>query len=301
MTDDTGSGPPTHIAFSDETHYGVGQYRGIGLVTLNYSLYGNLNTELKNILKETHVKELKWQKLDARNDCQAALQFVECAVNNACAGSLRIDVLIWDVQDSRHKVIGRDDLANMHRMYYHLFKYVLIERWPNGSIWRLHPDEQASIDWSEISRFLDMASITVGTPDLLSGLVESFITEFNIVHVKQCTSEKEPLIQLADLFAGMGVYSRNRYARYLCWQLEHREERQITLLPDAPTNIRLSNADKMRCPVLDKLDSLCKKNKLGVGLKKSKGLKTHNPANPINFWWYQPQREEDKAPIRGRQ
>jgi hypothetical protein len=57
----------------------------------------------------------------------------------------------------------------------------------------------------------------------------------------------------------------------------------------------------MRCPVLDKLNNLCKKNKLTVGLEKSKGLQTHNPANPINFWLYQPQMEEDKAPVRGRQ
>ena len=301
MIDNGGSRTPTHIAFSDETHYGVGRYRGIGLVTLNYGCYGNLKTELKDILKETHVKELKWQKLDARNDCQAALRFVECAVSSACAGCLRIDVLIWDTQDSRHRVIGRDDLANMHRMYYHLFKNVLVERWPDGSIWHLHPDEQASIDWSEISRFLDMASISVGTPSPLSGLIESLRTEFNIVRIEQCKSEAEPLVQMADLFAGMGVYSRNKYGHFFCWQLTHREERQIILLPDVTTNISLSNADKMRCPVLDRLDSLCKKKRLGVGLKKSKGLKTRDPANPINFWWYQPQHEEDKAPIRGRQ
>lgn len=300
MTEDVVNGHPTHIAFSDETHYGVGRYRGIGLVTLAYDLYEKLTVELNNILKETHVKELKWQKLDARNDCQAALQFVECAVSKACAGSLRIDVLIWDTQDSRHRVIGRDDLANIHRMYYHLFKNVLIERWPDGSVWHLHPDEQASIDWSEISRFLDMTSITVSAPSLLSGLIESLRTEFNIVLISQCKSENEPLVQLADLFAGIGVYSRNRYDHYLCWQLEHREERQIMLLPDATANVSLSNADKMRCPVLEKLDSLCKKNKLGVGLRQSKGLKTRDPANPINFWWYQPQHEEDKAPIRGK-
>lgn len=298
---DTTNQLPTHIAFSDETHYGVGQYRGIGLVTLKHNFYEDLKTELENNLKETHVKELKWQKLDARNDCKVAFKFVECAVSNACAGNLRVDVLIWDTQDNRHKVMGRDDLANMHRMYYHLFKNVLIERWPDGSVWHLHPDEQASIDWSEISRFLDMASITVGTPSLLSGLIESLRSEFNVVLIEQYNSENEPLIQMADLFAGLGVYSRNKYDHFCCWQLTHRQERQITLLPEAVTNINLSNADKMRCPVLDKLASLCKANKLGVGLKRTKGLKTYNPANPVNFWWYQPQREEDKAPIRGRQ
>lgn len=292
---------PTHIAFSDESYYGIGRYRGIGLVTVKYSCCERLKMELGDILRQTHVKELKWQKLDARNDCQAALKFVEYAVDNACAGNIRIDVLVWDTLDSRHKVVGRDDMANMHRMYYHIFKNVLVNRWPNGSVWHLYPDEQASMDWSEVARFLDMVSISIGDPSLLPSLIESLRTEFNIVRIEQRRSEAEPLIQMADLFAGMGVYSRDKYEHLLCWQLNHRKERQVPLLPQLTANIALSNADKMRCPVLDKLNNLCKKNKLTVGLEKSKGLQTHNPANPINFWLYQPQMEEDKAPVRGRQ
>lgn len=302
MTDMAENQPPTHIAFSDETHYSKGRYRGIGLVTLGYDCSGTLKTELNGILKDTRVNELKWQKVDAKIDCEAAKRFIDSAVNNACTRHLRIDVLIWDTQDSRHRVMGRDDLANMHRMYYHLFKDVLVERWPDGSIWYLYPDEQSSMDWSEMGRFLDMTSISVGPPEPLSGLVESLRTEFHIVQIKPCKSEMEPLVQMADLFAGLGIYSRNNYEHFQCWELTQREERQLTLpLPEAITDIHLSNSDRMRCPVLSKLDNLCKNKRLGVGLRRSRGLKTYDPINPINFWWYQPQREEDKAPIRGRQ
>ncbi len=301
MANDTANQSPTHLAFSDESHYSAGRYRSIGLVTGKCDFCDRLKSELGSILKKTRIKELKWQKLDANNDCQAALEFVECAVSHACTGNIRIDVLVWDTQDKRHMVIGRDDAANMYRMYYHLFKNVLVNRWPDGSVWYLYPDEQASIDWSKIARFLGMAGISVSKPNPLSGLVESLITEFNVLQIEQRKSEIEPLIQMADLFAGMSVYSRKRYDHYRCWQTTCREERQLALLSDLTDNIRLSNADKMRCLVIDRLNSLCKANNLTVGLETSRGLQTHNPDNPINFWLYEPQREEDKAPIRGRQ
>ncbi|MHC1578911.1 MAG: DUF3800 domain-containing protein, partial [Dehalococcoidia bacterium] len=297
MTGNTNNRTPTHLAFSDESHYNVGRYRSIGLVTAKYSCCGRLEAQLEDILKRTNVKELKWQKLDANNDRQAAMEFVECAVRHACAGNIRIDVLVWDTGDSRHKVVGRDDTANMHRMYYHLFKNVLAKRWPDGSTWHLYPDKQASIDWSEIAWFLDMASTSVGAPSLLSDLMQSLINEFNVLQVEQRNSEAEPLIQMADLFGGMGVYSRDKYEHFRCWQLTQRRERQIPLLSDTPAKVALSNADKMRCPVIDRLSSLCKASRLTVGLKSSRGLRTRNPANPINFWPYQPQVGEDKAPV----
>jgi len=300
VTGDTNKQTPTHVAFSDESYYKVGRYRSIGLVTVAYGRLGKLASELTDILEEARVRELKWQKLDANNDCQAALKFVECAVSNACAANIRIDVLVWDTADSRHRVVGRDDMANLQRMYYHLFKNVLIKRWPDGSIWRLHPDEQSGIDWSEIARFLDAVSIPVSRRIPFSGFAESLRTEFNIGRIEQRKSEAEPLIQMADLFAGMGVYSRDRYEHFRCWLLNCRAERQALLLSEIASSVVLSNADKMRCPVLHKLHSLCKKGRLGVGFDESRGLHTHDPANPINFWLYEPQREEDKAPVRER-
>jgi len=35
---------------------------------------------------------------------------------------------------------------------------------------------------------------------------------------------------------------------------------------------------------------------MGVSLRKYKGLRTMKPSNPINFWWYEPQSDLDKAP-----
>jgi hypothetical protein len=41
----------------------------------------------------------------------------------------------------------------------------------------------------------------------------------------------------------------------------------------------------------------CKKAKLGVSLKTFGGLKSPKATSALNFWWYEPQVEQDKAPI----
>jgi len=48
--------------------------------------------------------------------------------------------------------------------------------------------------------------------------------------------------------------------------------------------------------IMNDFNALCKSNKLGVSLKSSKGFKTFDPKNPINFWFYVPQSDEDQAP-----
>ncbi len=60
--------------------------------------------------------------------------------------------------------------------------------------------------------------------------------------------------------------------------------------------IKLSKSDQERCCVLYEFNNKCKNKKLGVSLKINRGLKTFDAKNPINFWWYEPQHEADKAP-----
>jgi hypothetical protein len=52
--------------------------------------------------------------------------------------------------------------------------------------------------------------------------------------------------------------------------------------------------------VLKKFDETCKERKLGVSLKTKKGLWTPDPQRPINFWLYEPQHPEDKAPQKAK-
>ncbi len=102
-------------------------------------------------------------------------------------------------------------------------------------------------------------------------------------------------MQVADLFAGLGVYSRANYERYPAWRVA--AAGQLALFNDAEAgSLTLTSSDRERCPVLHELVERCRVRRLGVGLEGSHGLETRNPRNPINFWVYRPQRLSDKAP-----
>ncbi|MEW6386983.1 MAG: DUF3800 domain-containing protein [Thermodesulfobacteriota bacterium] len=289
----------THIAFGDESHWNVGRYRGLGLVTLKGEDLGGLKAELLAILQESGVTEFKWKKLKSARDRFAALKLCEFAVQAACQKRLRVDVLTWDTYNSRHQVKDRDDVANLQRMYYQLFKNVLRERWPDGSVWRLHPDEHGEMDWLSVQNFLEYAEIAIKTmrnltaPGSFHGLVK---LEFKITEIVPVISQEEPLIQLADLFAGLGVFSRDRYYKFKGWKT--RKNKQPPIFPEEGESPESSAVEHERFTVLEAMNRLCKQKRLYVSLDTNKGLKTYRPEMPINFWWYEPQHPDDKAPTK---
>ena len=124
------------------------------------------------------------------------------------------------------------------------------------------------------------------------------VDEFSISRIEPRDSKEEPFIQLADLFAGLAAYSYLHYDYYDQWK--HSNTRQMKLFEtETCSQFKLSGADKERCRVLDYFNNNnCKRYKLGVSLKSNRGLKTPNPKNPINFWFYVPQHETDKAPLK---
>ena len=294
-------GEPTHVAFADETSWNIGRYRGIALVTQQREDLARITQELQDILADSEVSEFKWENLRSARERFAALKTVKYAVQSAACGILRVDVLTWDIEDSRHKVVGRDDIGNLQRMYYHLFRNVLRARWPNDSTWELRPDEQTAIKWNELKEFLELASTQIELHrDLFTQgkFILRLTREFRVERITPCQSD-EALIQMADLFAGLAAYSRSSYDCYEMWRRTCAPVRQARLFPleqEAPT--RLSGSDRERCQVLDKFNDLCKSRRMGVSLESHRGLKTFGPTNPINFWWYEPQHDEDKAPVR---
>lgn len=293
---------PTHIAFADETHYNMGRYRGLALVSLPYANLKTFNQELLQILAESNVKELKWKGLTSAKVRFAALKTLHWLLEKVKARTVRADVLIWDIEDQRHRVRHRDDLANMQRMYYQLFKNVLSERWPDESTWWLFPDEHTAMKWDELSYFLEKRSSRISVKhDLFNqGRFYPYLkNKFQIEKMEARLSHEEPLIQLADLLAGLGVYSRTSYDKYTHWQKQNSAQQTLPLFgANQNTKIRLTNSDQERCQVLHAFDVACKRNKLGVSLRTNNGLRTHNPRQLVNFWWYIPQHDEDTAPVK---
>jgi hypothetical protein len=289
----------SHFAYADESHYNVGRYRGIGLVTMTAEFEPGLKGEIRNLLNTSEVREFAWKKLKGARESFAALKLIDCAIRYACNGDLRIDVLVWDTEDSRHKILGRDDIANLGRMYYHLFENTLRRRWPEGCTWLLRPDENSAIDWDNLKECLQASAKRMIIPGPLSKEEHSLgriRQDFNVLDIHPCASDKEPIVQLADLFVGMAVYSWQCFEKYEHWQVVH--SGQGALFPSILYSLQLSKSDKARCLVMHEFDRKCKSHKLGVSLKSRRGLYTYNPNNPINFWPYTPQHEQDKAPTR---
>jgi carbonic anhydrase len=202
-----------------------------------------------------------------------------------------------------HKIRDRDDVANLQRMYYHIFKNVLSKRWPDKSSWILYPDQNTAIDWDTIEDILDIKSSNIEAYSNLftKGRFKFRLKEeFNIREIVPCGSKYEPLIQLGDLYAGMAIYSRDSYNMYChLSQTYFATVKQLSLFDvEIDNSIKPSRADKERCRLIFEFNKLCKSKKLGVSLDTYRGLRTRDPSNPINFWWYEPQHELDKAPLK---
>lgn len=268
---------PDHVAYSDETHHNTGRYRGIGLITLSLANAVQVNQQIELIIKGHRLAELKWGELRSAKSRQAASNLIDYLLEKALDNTLRIDVLTWDIEDSRHKIPGRDDVVNLRRMYYFIFKNVLLRRWSPKCCWKICVDENTQEPWSHLGELEEILEWDTG----------QIIGQLTLHEISEVKSHQEPLIQAADLFAGLGVYSRRAYKKFSLWRSEG--------MPTGDRSV-ISNADEERFEVLGHFYSQCKKHKLGVSLNQKGGLRTFNPAKPINFWWYEPQGGYDKAP-----
>jgi len=294
----------THTGFSDESNWNTGRFRSLALVTLPLDALADHQNQLRQHLAESKIREFKWKKLSGARERFAALRMIDFAIQQALAQRLRIDVLVWDIEDRRHRVHKRDDVENLKRMYFHLFQNVLRARWPQDSVWRLYPDEHTAIDWGELHTYLDAASIrtTTATPSLFEKTKGAFRVQiyqaFNITEIRSVKSHQQPLLQLADLFAGLAVFSRTHFDEYQTWKRNNSGQLSLPLEAEQASG-ELSRSTRERLPVLHRLKQKCQQHRLGVSLNKQRGLWTPNPKKPINFWFYKPQHPEDKAPTRG--
>jgi len=285
----------THLAFSDESQHNTGRFRGIGMLSLPAEHAARISAEIRHQLETSNVTEVKWKKVRGARDRFAALKVLALCVEEAWQGHLRVDVLIWDTQDQRHKLPGRDDNANLRNMYIQLFKNVMRNRWPMESVWQLFPDENSALDWKYIKgtlrntdRFAEKEKTLFGNDWI------NLRTHFNLVDIAEVSSHEAPLAQAADLFAGMGVFSYEYHDTYSAW--ERQNSLQMELLPSEP--LVFTSKEEEHARVLNEF--LRESRRRGFNILNTSGLHTPNPTCAINFWLYRPQRKDDKAPLRGK-
>lgn len=282
--------------FTDESYITAERYRSIAAFSFPSLYLEEINKSLKNILIKSNVNECKWQKLKNAKYRFCVEKFIEYIINQLYDKNIRIDVLIWDTQDSRHSIQGRDDILNFERMFFHLLKNVMTKRGIN-TIWNVFPDEKHDIDWYTINECL----VKTGKwhkifHDSLFGneISEQF---YHIKTFKQISSASEACCQIADLFAGLAVFSKKSYTQYNSWCLDNDPQMFLFKTDEKPT---FTNKENERFRILNSFESKCKKKRLGVSIKSKKCLYSFNPQKPLNFWHYVPQHSQDKAPIRNR-
>lgn len=282
-----------YVVFTDESYVSNSRYRSLSAFSLKKSSYQDVVVSIQSILSESRVKEFKWQKLKDVKYYFCAEKIIKYILESIKKYEIRIDTIVWDTQDSRHAIPGRDDLLNYERMFFHLLNNSMKKR-PKNSSWYIYPDVRGGIDWNKIHDCLHNVGKKQEYHKTLFG--NFFDDPFYLIkEFQEKESHVEILIQIADLFSGLAVFScvkYNCYKNYL-----------DSLLPsffDHGQEIKLSNREIYRCKLLDFFNKECKKRKLGVSLENKCYLYTFNPKNPINFWHYEPQGKYDKAPTKTR-
>lgn len=283
--------------YSDESNIEDKRYTSICAISGNCKNLNELKQKLFDILNNNKINELKFSEIKLHvPKINTAEQFINIAVKFVVCKKIRIDILTYDLQDSRHNILGRDDIENLERMYYKLIRNCC-ERWRRTE-WEFYPDENSAYNWKEIQEYLNSTTIPRKKPELIS-LFEEEEYKLKFYKVEQKKSDDEPLIQLADLFAGFHWFSIIYGKQLMKFIQEENNNNELFLFNDQSDETENLNSTKInRFLLIKKFNELCKQHKLGVSLKNKKCLWTPEPKNPINFWKYEPQGEYDKAPTK---
>ena len=280
--------------FSDESS--GSRFRALCSVSLLDADLEKIQVDFQKILSKYDFKEVKFNELRTHKpklDC--AREFIEIAIDFASKNKLRIDVLIWDIQDSRHNIVGRDDKENLERMYYHLLRTV-IEAWKIFKIdW--YPDEHLEYDYKKIADFIDLTKFPRTKPLIIKMFEEQKIN-LEVASLQPQKSEDQPLIQLADLFAGLARFSRENSDNYIKWTkyLENKKMPSLFNLESEEEEQKQTLINRFE--LIELIATKCKEKRISVSINTNKYLKTYDKKIPINFWHYEPKGEYDKAPTK---
>lgn len=286
--------------FSDES--GHSRFRSIGILSGEKTNIDNLRNGLNLMLKECGKNSIEFKKIggDKKKEL-VAIEFIEKGIEYCVDKKIRMDILTWDTHDSRHEIIGRDDIKNFQMMYYKVLRWVK-QCWKHKHrVWDFYPDENSAVDWKKLMSYLENTNLSKKTEIdfTLFGEIRNlhfprFQNHFEVI------SGKEPITQLIDIFTGCTRYSFEKGKEFLKWREIKKNEKQFNLFENSRVKMELSRGDTSKFRILKILDKLCKERKMGVSIKENSYLCTFSPSNPLNFWFYEPQHEADKAPIRMR-
>ena len=279
-------------AYSDESGINVNdRYTSIAVVSGEKDILDCLRDKLANIVSAKKIKEVKFLKVTGYGSTitQAARQFLKCTLNEfACNQRVRVDIITMDNQASYCAPLDYSSKPDLEHMYYCVVSHI-VRQWQNTQ-WNFYPDVNSKINWNEIILFLNMTRLhkkKIRNP-LLIDLMFAENPRFQFNEIKQLSSVEEPLIQLADLFAGIARFSHEENTKCAQWVTTRKGKEQQEL----PLNLKncaniINLAQECRYEIIRELYNLCGKHRLWVSIKSRKHLWTRKPNYPINFWDFQ--------------
>jgi len=278
-------------AYSDESGINVGdRYTSVCVVSGEAEALNYLRDKLGETLRDKNVDEVKFSEISRYGSrvTEAAVDFVGCVVNDfAIYNSVRIDTITTDNECLNGEDYDSDSEPDLEGMYYHVLSNVG-RRW-GCKKWGFYPDENSGVNWSEIVSSLNMTSMLTaegGQKPFIDRTDED--AQFQFSEAEELNSVEEPLVQLADLFAGMARFSHADNGGCAEWVERSRDERQGKLIPSMARNNRhITRLEECRYRLIGGLCSLCHRYKLYVSISSKNHLKTWRPENPINFWDYE--------------
>lgn len=284
--------------FTDESSFSEGRYRAISAVSVPYAKMMELHDLVRCALEEAAVEEFKWRETKrAGKRIRLAQRLVELTLTRGLPEGMRVDTLVWDTEDSRHQIEGRDDIANFERMFYHLLR-VLMRRRGAGTDWHIFPDEQHQIAWQEVEACLEAGG--TWRSGKRTGLFPALLNEHPSIRTfRQVDSKKAVLCQVCDLFAGLATFTSNN-SQDVKRLLEHSQGQGLLFGEDEHSSESASSGTRIRFSVVDTLYKGCLSRRLGVSLRTNGRFETRDPTSPINFWHYKPQHANDQAPRKRR-
>lgn len=287
-----------YAIYSDESGCGENRYEAVGTLSIKESKIDEFRNGVREIQKTYNLGYLEYKKVrdDRRFDCSCKI--IEYVIGHVLRGDAKLLVLVWDKHDSRHNVKMRDDHKNLSIMYYHALKNTKRLWFDSGLDSSFYPDQVTKLDFDNIIKYIENGRLIkdVSLRQSLFGLeFQDFFP--TIINHEELDSKQDCLIQVIDIITGIVRLSYEEFDEYHEWCLSECAKNQQSLFPNIETNSnQISKSKISKYKLIQKIDSICKVNKLQVALKTTKSFNSHRPSCGVWFWKYVPQRDGDKAP-----
>lgn len=274
-----------YYIFTDESNFNKGQYRSVGAIVINEKCLDVIDAQLKYILHQYNIDNItsfKWAKIKSDNKFNALKDFLIFLFPFLEKRLVTIHTLTWNTYDNRHKVEHRDDTENLSIMYYNLIKDITSKKLVSQESLKIYPDQNNSMDWEFLQMLLRNNSTKYDYNN-------NYIIDSHEIYIKESSTEKHNLIQIADIFAGIARTSYEDYNDY-----EFYNPQQTRLVPLK----KISRRQKYRFEIYKIIKKWGEEHKYQISINKKRGFNSFNQDAPINFWFYIPQRLDDKAPTK---